>query len=81
MPSRSNYICISCEKEMQLLKVGVVVEEHMADGSGYKIWGADLWECPKCKHQCVLGFADRPIVHHFDPSYAEFQKQVEFHIR
>lgn len=81
MPSRSNYICVPCKREMRLVKVGVIVEEHREDGSAYKIWGADLWECPTCGHQCIFGFADRPIVYHFDPSYAESQKQVEYHIQ
>lgn len=81
MPSRSNCVCVKCEKEMRRLKNGVIVEEHMDDGQPYKIWEADLWECPKCHHQCIFGFADRPVAQHFDAKYAEEQKQVEFHIR
>ena len=81
MPSRSNYICVPCQKEMQRVKNGVVVEEHREDGSAYKIWHADLWGCPKCGYQCILGFGDRPIAHHHSMEYAQLQKQVEFHIR
>lgn len=81
MPSYSNYICVACEKEMRWLKNGVVVEEHKEDGSAYKIWVADLWGCPKCGHQCLLGFSDHPICHHHQPEYAEEQKKVQYHIR
>lgn len=82
MPSRSNYVCVKCEKEMRLERSGVLVEEHMDDGSPYKIWAADLWECEKCHHQCLLGFGDSPIAHHYDLDYyVEKQKKVEFHIK
>ena len=81
MPSRSNYVCVKCEKEMRLERRGVVVEEHFDDGSSYKIWGADLWECEKCHHQCLLGFSNSPLAQHFDPDFVEVQKKVEFHIK
>lgn len=81
MPSRSNYVCAPCQKEMRLVRVGVLVEEHMEDGQPYKIWAADLWECEKCHHQCFLGFGDNPIAQHFDSDYSEVQKKVEFHIK
>lgn len=81
MPSRSNYICVPCEEEMQRIRSGVVVEEHMGDGKPYKIWFADLWECPKCHHQCLFGFGNRPVAQHFDSDYLEMQKDVEFHIK
>lgn len=82
MPSRSNYICVLCEKEMVLQKAGVFVEEHMDDGSPYKIWAADLRVCPKCGHRCLVGFGNQPLAHHHDKgNYTSLQKQVRFHIR
>jgi len=81
MPSLSNYVCVPCEKEMRRIKNGVVVEEHRENGEPYKIWSADLWACPACGHQCLLGFANRPIAHHHDDKYSEEQKNVQYHIR
>jgi hypothetical protein len=81
MPSRSNYVCVSCELEMRMERSGVVVEEHTDDGRPYKIWSADLWRCPGCDVRLILGFATNPLHHHFDPGYAEAKKSVEFHIR
>ena len=92
MPSKSNYICVKCEKEMMPAKVGVLVEEHRkatlgrTSGSGvewlpYKIWTADVLECPECGAQILAGFPDRPVAHHHEDNYAEEQKKVEYHIR
>lgn len=81
MPSKSNEICVPCEKEMQPVKVGVLVEEHMDDGSPYKIWQADLLGCPKCGHQIIAGFANSPVAHHHDSHYSKVLKEVELHIR
>ena len=80
MPSRSNYVCVPCKKEMERLRSGVIVEEHRENGEPYKIWSADLWTCPKCHHQCILGFGDRPVAQYFDSHYLDVQKDVEFHI-
>lgn len=83
MPSKSNYVCVKCEREMMPERTGVTVEEHTDDGGPYKIWSADLYYCPKCGHQCLVGFADRPLAHHHQT--AEYNTlrnvKVEFHIR
>lgn len=81
MPSKSNYVCLPCEKEMFISKSGVIVEEHMDNGRPYKIWMADLRECPTCGHQCIVGFGDKPLVEHFQDDYEEQGKKVQFHIR
>lgn len=81
MPSISNYICVKCEKEMRPEKNGVYIEEHMNDGSPYKIWHADLWKCPVCGTELICGFAINPTAHHFEDHYSEEQKRVEYHIR
>jgi len=80
VPSHSNYVCVPCQVEMRPKRNGVIVEEHREEGKPYKIWEADLWECPKCHHECILGFADRPICYYNELEYEENQKKVEFHI-
>lgn len=90
MPSRSNYICVKCEKEVMPAKIGVTVEEHRKEEqsrglpplwAAYKIWTADVLQCPECGAQILAGFPDRPVAHHHEENYAEEQKKMEFHIR
>ena len=65
---------------MRMKKAGVVVEEHREGGKPYKIWQADLWECPTCGHECILGFAAKPSAQHFEDHYGVEQKTVTHHI-
>lgn len=37
----------------------------------YKLWRADLWECPDCGHEIVVGFARQPWSEHFEPDFKE----------
>ena len=60
-------VCVKCEVEFRLEKVGVVVAEtFQRDTEIYKVWEADKWKCPKCGIEIVFGFADRPLKQHFD---------------
>jgi hypothetical protein len=43
----------------------------MAGDRAYQLHSADLWECPGCGIELLLGFGSRPITEHFDP---EFEK-------
>lgn len=93
MPTKSNHVCLKCKKEMMPERIGVVVEEHRkiqdhviqgrvhTEWAPYKIWSADILECPTCGHQILAGFPDRPVAHHHEAKYAEEKKNVEFHIR
>ena len=35
----------------------------------YKLWVADLWECPDCGHQMINGFASRPLAEHYQSNF------------
>lgn len=39
--------------------------------SSYKLWVADLYECPECKHVVIGGFPFQPLSEHYKPEYAE----------
>jgi hypothetical protein len=81
MPTRSKYICVKCEQEMMPLKNEVVVEEHADDGGHYRIWMADLWRCPVCLHECIVGFGNNPLAHYFEKEkWAQWLPLVEYHI-
>lgn len=78
------YVCAECDiryepkrsasaTEMRPRKNGVYVIE-MADFGPYKVWLADLWECPKCGHQTIAGFGIEALAEHYE---AKFQGVLE----
>ena len=71
MPTISNLLCVACERWLHVVKNSVTVEEQLADGSPYKLWDADLYECPRCGFQIISGFGRSPLVEHYQPTYAE----------
>ncbi len=69
MPTSSNYLC-GCGRFMRVKKTSVTVEELTEDGSPYKLWSADLWECVECGVEVIGGFARAPLAEHYQPEYA-----------
>lgn len=35
----------------------------------YKLWNSDLWECPDCGHQVIVGHAPNPASEHYEPDF------------
>lgn len=68
MPSASNVLC-GCGRFMAVKKNGVTVEELLEDGGPYKLWDADLYECPECGIEVFTGFAKQPLAEHYQPTY------------
>lgn len=60
-------VCVNCEMELRPEINSVIVAEMMRDNTAlYKLWEADLWKCPKCGIEVVLGFASQPFMEHFE---------------
>ena len=63
-------LCVKCEVEFRCEKVGVIVKEMMNQNTRIcRLWRADLWKCPKCGFEIVVGFGDginKPFYEHFD---------------
>ncbi len=63
--------CVKCQKFFRIVKNGVALEEGMPTNSeqtewtSYKIWFADLWECPSCGVQVTAGAGNNPIAEHY----------------
>ena len=55
-------VCVECEEEMKPEENGVDVLERGGDGKPYKMWKADVLECPGCGRRVVSGFADNPFL-------------------
>lgn len=64
MPKR---VCATCEIELKPELTGVIVAEMFKqDTEIYKLWMADLYKCPNCGSEIVLGFGAKPLMEHFE---------------
>ena len=66
----SNGVCATCRIELRPKTTDIIAVE-MAGFGPYKLWHADLWECPQCHIRVVLGFAHRPFAEHYEPEFAD----------
>ena len=62
--------CTACRMGYVPLKNDIVVLETMEDGRPYKLWSADLLECPKCNHRIITGFGNKCIAEHYEFDFA-----------
>lgn len=68
-------ICVACQIEMRWTENGVyVLEMAQSVGGVYKIWMADLCQCPLCSVQVIARFADRPYAEHWQENFASSLK-------
>ena len=57
-------VCVRCQVGYQIAKSGVYLIEMFNDPpEPYKLWNADLWQCPICNHQIVRGFGNEAVQH------------------
>jgi hypothetical protein len=52
----------------------------MNDGRPYKVWQADLLECPDCGFQIITGFGQQPLAVKHHPDFDSELQRVEFTI-
>lgn len=64
-------VCKKCECEFRPEENGVGCldmfnpSDH-SEPQPYQIWDADLWKCPKCGIEIVIGFGQQPIAEHWE---------------
>ena len=58
-------ICAQCQVELKPEKNGIGVLD-MADFGPLQIWEADVWKCPSCLREIIVGFGHNPIEFHFN---------------
>ena len=61
-------LCVKCQVEYRPEKNDVTVEEMTSFGS-YRLWSADLWECPSCHNQMIVGYGNSAYAEHWMDSY------------
>jgi len=74
-------ICVPCERFMRSKHNGIYFIEGMpvtpdhrvgkgAEGwQPYKIWCGDLWHCPTCGTQSIVGVGNGPITERHKPDF------------
>ena len=73
-----NATCVQCLTLLRPRKNDVCVHITMNDGSAYKLWQADLWECPDCGNQVLMGFGNRHWAEHYEEDFAKHLDGVDF---
>lgn len=79
-------ICVPCQRFYRPKRTGYYFVEGMPKVNGalpgkaepelwqpYKLWAGDLYACPDCGSEVVVGMGERSLSEHFMP---EFQAQV-----
>jgi len=80
-------ICVPCRRFYRPKKNGYPFIEGMPNGNRvkaglaepekwkpYKLWNGDLWECPDCHAEIIVGAGRVPVAEHYQP---DFNKKVE----
>lgn len=67
-------ICVQCKCHYRPKRNGYEFVTTMNDGAPYQLWRGDLWACPECGHETVIGFGHKPVAEHFQPT---FKAQIE----
>lgn len=63
-------VCVSCEVEMRPKQNGVVLVEAAVFGF-LALYSADVWHCPVCEHEAIIGVADTPLYGHWEGNIVE----------
>ena len=75
------YACVPCKTYFRPRKNDIRALQTMDDaGKPYKIWCADLWECPDCGHQIIAGYGKTHISEHYQPDFAECLEKSAEHL-
>lgn len=43
----------------------------------YKVWSGDLWECPDCGHQIIVGVAGEPLAERHYPDMGSWVEKAD----
>lgn len=68
-------ICIKCSIELRCQHNGAVAVAMGVNGP-QEMYSADIFACPECGHQTIIGCGQRPLARHFD---LDFQQRLEAH--
>jgi len=63
------YACVPCQTCIRPRKndIDVIVED--SEGRPWKLWSADLWECPSCGARTILGYGQQHYAEHYEDDF------------
>ena len=74
-------ICVSCLVFYRPHHNGTYFTECMPDGKcgwvPYKIWSGDLWKCPSCGSEIIVGVGENPLREHYEDHFEEIRKRTK----
>ncbi len=70
-------VCVKCTVEMTPAKNDFLVEEMSDTEHSYRVWSTDLYRCPACRMEVVIGFAPEPWGEYWQENYAKKTLQAD----
>ena len=61
-------VCVKCNREMSPERNGVGCLD-IADFGADAVWDSDLWKCPTCGYEILVGFGQKAIAYHHQGEY------------
>jgi len=82
MSIRIGSTCVACQTYLVPKKNSVYVLETFGDGiKPFRIWMADLLECPDCEFNLLTHFGSRQVSEHFESDFEDWLDKVTFTIK
>ena len=70
--------CMDCGRIMRVRDIGVQIHETTETGEPYKLWSADIIECPSCLSAVVvIAQTQKPILEHWENGFTKRAKGVQ----
>ena len=71
-------VCVPCRVFFKVERNGVAFEEGFGNGEGkpYKLWHADLYQCPSCKTRVIAGLGAQAVAEHYQPEYERLRESL-----
>lgn len=76
-------VCVKCQRMMKVKKVGeyfveVVKGPLRKEGTAYKLWSGDVWECQECGNKVILtNERQHPVMESWEEYFAERISEVK----
>lgn len=88
-------ICVGCQRFYRPLRNGAYFTESKPVGGldrpalpglaephnwePYKVWVGDLWGCPTCGAEIIVGVAREPITQDYQPDFLAKRERLDAH--
>ncbi len=61
-------VCVKCRVEMRPQRNGVGCLDY-SDHGPVAVWDCDMWACPRCGYEALVGFGAEPIAEYWQPAF------------